>query len=169
MRYIILLAGLMIMVTVAHGGIFQWTESDGGVHFTDNPDKIPPDFRHKARAVDVTPSIQVPEQAPEASTPAPQALTSSYGGHNETWWRSSFNTLREKINGIQDGLPEKKKRLAELRRQRTIYTRTRDRIAYNQLDGEIKRNEEQVLNLQKQLADLDEKAASAGVPMEWRK
>jgi hypothetical protein len=169
MRYIILLAGVMLMVTVAHGGIYRWTDRDGGVHFTDNQGKIPADFRNSAREVDVTPSIQVPEQAAESPPPTTPPVVSSFGGHNEVWWRSSFNSLREKIKLLQDGLPGKKERLSELRRKRVLYTRTRDRIAYNQLDGEIKRDEEEVTRLQQRLKDLDDEASNAGVPMEWRR
>jgi len=168
MRYIILLAGVMFMVAVAHAEIYQWTDKDGELHFTDNPDKIPPSFRNKAKEVDVTPMIQATEKPAESIAPTGQNGALPFGGHDEMWWRSSFKSLRDEIKNIQDNLPGKKEKLTELRRKRTIYSKPRDRIAFNELDEVIKRDEEHVINIQKKLADLDNDAAKSGVPLGWR-
>lgn len=169
MRYIILLAGVMIMVAVAHAEIYQWTDRGGGVHFTDNPEKIPPAFRNRVKEVDVTPMIQTTENPAESVAPTEQNGALSYGGHDEMWWRTSFKSLRDEIKNVQDNLPGKRDKLTELRRKKAIYTYARNRIAFNELDDEIKRDEDQVVKLQKRLADLDDKATRDGVPLEWRK
>ncbi|MGD0844567.1 MAG: hypothetical protein ABSA06_09405 [Geobacteraceae bacterium] len=58
--------------------------------------------------------------------------------------------------------------MLELRRQRTVYQKPGERIAYYDKLREIERDEARVTELQKQLDDLDTKAAKAAVPLEWR-
>jgi len=168
MRIIVLLAGVMAMATVALAGVYEWTDSQGGVHFTDNADKIPPNYRNKVREMDLQPVIQIKEEPAEVITPTVQNSPSSYGGHDETWWRASYSGLREEMKNIQDNLPDKREKLTQLRRKREIYQKTRGRIAYYDMLREIERDEARVTELQKQLADLDTKAAKAGVPLGWR-
>jgi len=157
------------MVAVAHADTYEWTDSQGGLHFTDNLDKIPANYLNKVRKVDVKPVIQEKEQPSqlEQKSIAPHAQK-LFGGHNEMWWRSSFDSLRKEIKNIQDGLPEKKKGLNELRRNYVIFSKPSTRIAYNDLNADIEKDEARVTELQNRLADLDNSATKAGVPMEWR-
>jgi chromosome segregation ATPase len=171
MRTFILLTGVMVMVAVAvaDAATYEWTDSRGGVHFTDDSDKIPAKYRNKAREVNVTPENVAPSQPQSRIVPpAARESESSYGGHNEMWWRSSFKTLRKEMKNIQENLPRKRDQLAKLRRQRTIYQKPSGRIAYYDMLREIERDEARVTELQKQLAELDTKANKAGVPLGWR-
>ena len=168
MRHIFLLAGVMMMVGVAHAEIYQWTDKGGIVHFTDNPDKIPPAYRSRAKEVDVTPTIQETGQLNQTQPTTDEKIGPTYGGHDELWWRSSFMGLREKIQVIQGEIGGNKEDLTEIRRKRTIYQKPSDRVAFHELDDKIKKQEEQVKDLQKQLADLDAEANRSGVPQGWR-
>src|SRR5262245_65737824 len=51
---------LPVMVSVAQ--IYRWTDETGRVHFTNNPDTIPPDRRPDSR--------QLPPDRPDTSPPA---------------------------------------------------------------------------------------------------
>ena len=168
MRIIILLAGVMFMVTVAHAEIYQWTDRDGEAHFTDNVDKIPLNYRSKARKMDLEPVIQIKETPAEAIAQSKENSPSTYGGHDEMWWRSSYRKLREEMKNIQDNLPKKRDDLAELRRKKIIFSKPSGRIAYYDMLKGIERDEARVTELQNQLAELDAKAAKAGVPLGWR-
>ncbi|HEX2768424.1 MAG TPA: DUF4124 domain-containing protein [Geobacteraceae bacterium] len=169
MRIFILLTGVMVMVAAADAATYEWTDSRGGVHFTDDRDKIPAKYREKARELNVTPEIVAPPQPQnKIVAPAAREKESSYGGHDEMWWRSSFKTLRNEMKIIQENLPGKRDQLAKLRRQRTIHQKPSGRIAYYDMLREIERDEARMTELQKQLADLDTKAAKAGIPLEWR-
>jgi hypothetical protein len=168
MRIIFLLAGVMAMATVALAGVYEWTDSQGGVHFTDNADKIPAKYRNKAREKELQPVIEIKSEPAQAVTPTVQSTPSSYGGHDETWWRASYSGLREEMKNIQENLPDKRDRLTELRRKREIFQKTSGRIAYYDMLKEIERDETRVKVLQKELDDLDDKAAKAGVPLGWR-
>ena len=166
MKSLILLIGILVMCAVAHATTYQWTDNQGGLHFTDNLDKVPARYLKKVRKVDVQPVIQQPSQpAQQSIAPAAQKI---FGGHDEMWWRSSFKALRDEMKSIQDGLPGKKENLAELRRKYFIFSKPGTRTASNDLDAEIGNDEARIADLQKQLADLDDAATRAGVPQEWR-
>ena len=169
MRIIFLLAGVMAMATVAFAGVYEWTDGQGGVHFTDNADNIPAKYRNKAREKELQPAIEIKNEPAQAVTPTVQSTPSPYGGHDETWWRASYSGLREEMKRIQANLPDKRAQLAQLRRKREIYQKPSGRIAYYDMLKEIERDEARVTELQKELADLDDKAAKAGVPLAWRR
>ncbi len=124
MKSFILLIGMLVMCAVAHATTYEWTDNQGGLHFTDNLDKVPARYLNKVRKVDVQPVIQEREQP---SQPAQQSIAPAaqniFGGHDEMWWRSSFKALRDEMKSIQDGLPGKKEKLAELRRKFSIFNK----------------------------------------------
>ncbi len=42
----LLLASILILpATMARAGVYRWTDAQGGVHFTDSPENIPPEYR----------------------------------------------------------------------------------------------------------------------------
>jgi hypothetical protein len=168
MRTIFLLAGVLAMANVAIAGVYEWTDSQGGVHFTDDADKIPVKYRNKVREREQQPVIEINDVPAQAVTPTVQNNPPPYGGHDETWWRESYSALREEMQNIQDNLPDKRDKLTELRRKRAIYQKTSGRIEYYDMLKEIERDEARVKVLQKELDDLDGKAAKAGVPLGWR-
>jgi hypothetical protein len=170
MRIFILLTGVMFMVAAADAATYEWTDSRGGVNFTDDSDKIPSKYRNKAREIKVTPAIDIPSQ-PQSQivSPAARENESGFGGHDEMWWRSSFKALRDEMKNIQENLPGKREQLTQLKRQRTIYQKPSGRIAYYDKIREIEGDEARVTELQKQLADLDTNASKAAVPLEWRR
>ena len=169
MKSFILLLGIMVMAVAAHAEIYQWTDSQGGVHFTDNLNNVPATFRDKVQKVNVRPSIVNPDNAQQMpAAPPPQTAPSLYGGHDESWWRSSFAAIRNEIKTIQDGLPAKRNKFTELHRRYVIFSKPSDRVASNQVSDEIDRDEARIGDLNKQLADLDDAATRAGVPFQWR-
>jgi hypothetical protein len=156
------------MATVALAGVYEWTDSQGGVHFTDNVDKIPPKYRNSAREMELQPLIEIKSEPAAAVTPSMQNSPSTNGGHDEMWWRSSYRTLRDEMKSIQDNLPKKRDKLTELRRKRAIYSKPSGRTAYYDKMNEIEQDEARITELQKQIAELDVNAAKAGVPLGWR-
>jgi uncharacterized protein DUF4124 len=176
MRKFLLLIGLMVMVAVAHAATYEWVDSQGVMHFTDDPDKIPVKYRKRARQLDLTPVAVEKEQAPGQlqrqpvveTVPAVDKAKSLYGGHDGMWWRESFKVRRDEIKTIRANLPNKKEKLNVLRRKRIIYQKPGERTAYYDLLAEIEKDEARIKEVQNQLADLDNEAAKSGVPQEWR-
>jgi predicted nucleic acid-binding Zn-ribbon protein len=85
------------------------------------------------------------------------------------WWRQRFAALRSELKALQDGVAQKQTRLVELRRERRIYTRARDREAVNLLTDEISADEVRINQVMKQIDELEQDATRAAVPMEWRR
>jgi hypothetical protein len=117
----------------------------------------------------MTPAFVAPSQPQDQNvSPAARENGSSHGGHDEIWWRSSFQSLRNELKTIQENLPGKRDQLPGLLYQRKIYLKRGERIAHYDKLREIERDEARVTELQKQLADLDNEASKAAVPLEWR-
>jgi hypothetical protein len=176
-------AALLIMMTFmyslsAGAATYEWTDNKGVVNFTDNPDKIPPQYLKKAIK---RPSITGAQagstaeginqgQAPVApgQEPATQNSANLYGGHDQSWWQSRFASIRDELKAIQDGLAGKKDDLLDLRRALTLYGAGHDRKAYYDKLEEIKNDEAREIELREQLKNLDIEASRAAVPLGWR-
>jgi len=170
MRSIILLIGLMSIAVAAHADIYEWTDSQGGVHYTDDLHNVPAKFKNKVRKVEVQPTIEKGSGGapPPSAAPPPMKQAALYGGHDEMWWRSSFKNLHDEIKTLQDGLPAKREKALAQHRKYVIFSKPSDRVAENGMNAEIANDQQRIEALQKQLADLDSEATRAGVPMEWR-
>jgi hypothetical protein len=179
---LLLVAFVLSFSGSSNADTYQWTDSQGVVNFTDNPDNVPKKYRTKAKVtptVDSAKGTQNPAAAealpdtgrkPEipATTPAASGGAKLYGGHNEGWWKSRYSSLRGEIKNLQDNLPAKRDDLEKLRRKLTLYTYARNRVAYQEKLAEVQRDEERIKALTDQLASLDTEAATAGVPFDWR-
>jgi hypothetical protein len=166
---------VFIAVSSACGDVYRWTDDKGVVNFTDDADRIPAKYRKKARRMVTEPVTTIPAESPApSSTPAVDAPPSSagqelYGGYGEEWWRGRFRAAREQLQALQNGMVDKRQKLQQISRQRTIYQRSRDRVAYYDLKTEIEQDEKREVELQNKLQDLDQQASTAGVPFDWRK
>lgn len=172
---LILLVLLQLTALPVYAAFYQWTDDQGVVHFTDDRDKIPKQYRNRAKEPRIpkgTAPAPAPAPAPQpAPELSPQVLEqlARPGGHDESWWRGRFAALRRELKGLEDSLPLKQEKLVELRRERRIYFRTRDREAVNAMDAEITGVELRIAQLRRQLEELELDAAKAGVPAEWRR
>jgi hypothetical protein len=180
MKVAVVLSMLFIGFSVfAYADIYQWVDSKGVVNFTDNIDTIPKKYQKKVKIISSDgasqegtatepsqPSVQVTPME-QSGSPSPQQQ--SLGGHNETWWRSQFSSLRGELSQLQASLPAKRTEAEGLRRELTINTYPRNRIAYQEKLEEIKRDEGKISSLNEKLSALDTQASAAGVPFEWRK
>jgi hypothetical protein len=166
---------LVLLATVpADAGIFEWVDSEGVTHFTDNPDNIPAKYRKKVKERELEP-VENPPVAPAASPvpPPPENKVGEEqrlrGGHEEWWWHASFSEVRQELDGIQSTLAGKREQLSMVRRKRVIYQKASDRVAYNELDADIKQDEAREKALEDRLVTLEAEADRAGVPQEWRR
>ncbi len=169
MRYLLLLL-MVLLAGAGQAANYEWVDAGGVVHFTDDPGNIPEKYRDKAKKLENGIQNIVSEPAPPPTvTPITGGMTEgANAGHDEQWWRSRFAELRNEIKGVREGLPQKKEKLDALHRKRVIFQRGSDRVAYNDLAKEIVADETHLQELEEQLAALDQQAAKAGVPLEWR-
>lgn len=170
-KYLLYPCMLGLIVAVAAevpAATYQWEDSKGGMHFTDNPDNIPKKYRGKVRELEsIEPSAitvipETPSVQPASPKPADRA-------QDEGVWRQRYAAIRGELASIRERISTKKEKLQELRRQRTLFHKVSDRLAYNDLEREIGQDEERVSQLEKELANLDVEAAREAVPLEWRR
>jgi Domain of unknown function (DUF4124) len=173
MRIVLVVLIGMIAASAAWGAVYEWVDSKGVVNMTDDPEKVPAAYRKSMKSRDIDTRDQIRPVTGTQTQPVdivvgPAAQSRNYDGHDEQWWRSSFKSARTNIIGLQVQIETDKKSLEELHRQRVLYQRPSDRVAYFQLADHITREEEQLKDLQAILANLEFRAGVAGVPMEWR-
>lgn len=174
MKYLVVVLLTITVVSIVEAETYEWVDSTGVTHFTDDPDRVPAKYRArvKERASvkgEESPSTPAQQPAPVAEKPlVPPQQQEAYGGHDGAWWRNSFRSLRKEQKSLQDKLPEKKEQLAAIHRRRVIYQKASYREAFNKLNQEIKDDEARIQELQDKLDALDRDATTAGVPKEWR-
>jgi DNA repair exonuclease SbcCD ATPase subunit len=176
MKIALLLIVLLLQFFPPRAGaaFYQWVDSAGVTHFTDDPDKIPGKYQKRAKKLKISeePSAVSPDKAqpatpgtgPKAAAPQPPGVN----GQSEQLWRERFSELRGELKNLQTLLAEKQEKLVQLRRKRAIYMRAQDREAVNSMQAEIAAAEQRSADLQNQIDALDRQATAAGVPAKWR-
>ncbi len=172
MRLVVIVVVIMAW-SAAWATVYEWTDRRGVVNMTDDPDKVPSAYRKTMKTRDIDTREAMPSPAAPVGetvgTPLPPPKQAKlYGGHDEEWWRNSFQELRQKLQSLRADIADKKDSLAALHRRRVIYQRPEDRVAYFAASDEVTKDEEKAASLQKRLDDLDREAEGAGVPREWR-
>lgn len=176
--FLILFMATFLFSFTVHATTYKWVDDKGVVNFTDDPDKIPAKYLKRVKklpSINAGGSPNVPAEKLQEKTqtapgaePVVQNKEKLFGGHDETWWRSSYSGLHSELKEVQDALPGKKDELVALRRKMTIYQAGRDRKAYYDKLAEIEKDEARIKELDEQLNALDAEASKAGVPFEWR-
>jgi hypothetical protein len=177
--FLTLFTATFLFSFTAQATTYKWVDDKGVVNFTDDPDKIPAKYLKRAKKLPSISAGESPNVPAEKVQENPRAVPSAepvlhnrenlFGGHDETWWRSSFSSLHNELKEVQGALSGKKDELVALRRKMTIYQAGRDRKAYYDKLADIEKDESRIKELNEQLNALDAEASKAGVPFEWRR
>jgi Domain of unknown function (DUF4124) len=62
-------------VGMAWGQIYKWTDRQGGVHLTDNPSRIPPEYRSKVDVESASPAAPLPVPHDDVAKSPPTDVT----------------------------------------------------------------------------------------------
>lgn len=159
--------------------MYQWTDNSGTVHFTDNPMRIPEKHSGKVRKRESIKGEIMPKQ--DRKRENVRLIRENRGielccGHDESWWRERYSSLRLQIRQIKEAAPEKQTRLRELHYNMAASidqphngSHRENKTAYRQLQQEIRNDEEKIVELEKELEALEVEAPRCSVPLEWRK
>lgn len=167
---------LMSFAVPAMAETYTWTDDRGTMNFTEDYGRIPKKYRKKARKVGeenaAPPAVETGE-APAAIKPAlpvetkeqaPEAVKgekkAQYGGKDGEAWRNEFGKMRADLKAAEDQLVESRSRLDDTSRM--------SRSEYLSLQYSIRNIEKRVLELRKQLQELETEATKAEVPAELR-
>lgn len=152
-------------------GVYQWEDSQGVVHFTDDQEKIPARYRKKAmeRAGDEE------RQAPAADAtkkPAPSAIPDTAAAETSPkreLWQGRFRSLRSEKAMLENRLTVKRQELTDAQWRKRKFGKPGNRSEVTEIDEQISRDETRIKELDQALADLDIEASKAAVPLEWRR
>lgn len=165
---------IMLMGDFSVAAVYKWEDAQGAVHFTDNPDAIPLKYRNKAKNLEPNETFSEPVANKESSLPQqaesvqPPETQNAGDSRGKEYWQMRFNTIRNDIKFIKDGLPGKRERMEEYRHKWVVKQKRADRQTLNQIEDDIRSDEEKIKDLEKQLDMLDVEASRSAVPMEWR-
>src|SRR4030042_5093114 len=99
-KLFILLILLLFAVPVDAATIYKWVDKEGGVHFTDDPSKVPPSYQNRVETEerkDV--KEEVTPRPPQAATrqAEPEEIKKDIYGRDETWWRETVGPWKERL------------------------------------------------------------------------
>ena len=151
--------------------VYRWTDGAGEVHYTNEPQQIPQEFRKSAartegaelsevRAVpEPTPPLkggpEVLEAPPPPPMPSAEAARPQNHGPTEEEWRKAFQTQRRRVQAAQTELGQ-----AQADGRQANSTASRERL---------QKARAEVAAAQGALRALEHDASLYGVPPNWRK
>ena len=89
MRILIITVICLALAVPASAGLYKWTDTDGKVHFTNDPSQIPLDQRNKK---DMKKLSSSPREDAKPSTPAPRKPPSD---------RKKIKALKQEGSGLE--------------------------------------------------------------------
>jgi hypothetical protein len=188
-RLTLILAFAFASDVFAAGGIYQWTDVDGVVHFTDDPGKVPKVYRDTVQEIRPPEKPDQPKGAPPAagsepesereapSNPGPAPKAEPEGrpaapsesvdqrGHDRDWWQQRVQEWQTRKAQAQEKLTDAQERLG---RERFLNPTTGNMKRIQEISDEIARYEEQIREAEHMLTDqLPDEARKAGAPPGW--
>lgn len=166
------------------GAVYQWTDADGAIHFTDDPGKIPKKFRDTVKEIrppdepsepEGTPSSEPeaqsrtqkqpePASEPEPSQVAPSEPVDSRG-HNQEWWRQRVQEWQDKKADAQAKLADAQERLGQ---ERFLNATTGNMKRIQEISAEVEMYEQQIREAENMLTEvLPDEARKAQAPPGW--
>lgn len=152
------------------GVFYQWSDDDGVVHLTDDPAKIPKDFRDEAQEIRLPDEPSRPEPPPARTPESPAETGKPAGdvdlqGHDRPWWERRMQEWRNRKAEAEGKLVDAR---ARLRRERFLDSNVGSYQRQQEILDEISAYEKQISEADRMLTnELPEDARRAGAPPGW--
>ena len=166
-----LLVGMVRCFDAVAGPFYQWTDSSGIVHFTDNAAKIPKENRDSAEEVVLPEGSEHKDkrETPPAPGSADQRVPPSESvdsqGHNQEWWQQRVLVWMDKKAAAEAKLTDAHERLG---REQFLNPAVGTYQRQAEIRDEISQYEEQVREAERMLEEtLPEEAHKSGAPPGW--
>jgi hypothetical protein len=162
-------------------GIYQWTDSNGAIHFTDDPGKIPKKYHDTVQEVVRPPDEESesdgasspearpatkprPEPAPDSDRASPPEAVDAHG-HNRDWWQQRVQEWQDKKTEAQAKLADAQERLG---RERFLNQTTGNAKRIQDISAEVSTYDAEILEAENMLTDgLPDEARKAQAPPGW--
>jgi hypothetical protein len=158
--------------------IYKWMDKNGVVNFTDDPEKVPPEYRDQVeREVGEETSIAKPPtsaQSPSQSSEEVRETRKDIDGLGETWWREKARPWNQQLKDATANLEAVNNKIIEGTQniigkyssptQQNMYTAELER-----LKGERAKYQAQVDEAKEMLKKLAKEAQDAKADPDWLK
>lgn len=169
-----LLIVLLCLVYVSlswSGTIYQWTDEEGNVGFTDNLTAIPKKYRGTAVLESELPTIaskQIESAISSEGTPFPEVSPwVDDAGHDREFWQEKMRGLEQKRQTLLNK-KDKMQKEADALSNPLINIRIEDRERLHTLQVEVARLDDEVKDVDKQInLVVPEEARRQNVPPGW--
>jgi len=168
MQRILYLLVSLFFVSFAYGAnIYQWVDKEGGVHFTDDESKIPPEYRDSVKTEQMKPSV--PPSAPPQKSKGPRVDRYGLG---EDYWRAKIQPWKRQLNEARANLEELNRKMRERYEEQSgrylTYTQwNMHRAERRQLIEERSKYEAQIREANSMLKKIAKEAREAKVDPRW--
>lgn len=100
----VVVGGLLLFAPDARANFYSWVDREGNQFYTNDPSKIPPEYRSRASTVEPdTGRVNVGGDASPAAGPRTAvAEHKDKYGRGERWWRDRASKLRRELQDLQD-------------------------------------------------------------------
>ena len=104
-RFVLLIAaGLLLSASSARAEFYRWIDTSGREHYTNDPAKIPSEYRDQVDAVGISEQNVSEEKTPAAGDSSSVAATEHKDkyGKGEEWWRRKAGRLRTQLLDLRN-------------------------------------------------------------------
>ncbi len=173
MRRCVVLAACVLFFTASSAGaeFYRWMDRDGKENFTNDPAKIPPEYRSISQPVRTDDSRVRVEDNPVAAKKAPVSATKNKDryGRGEEYWHKKASNLRLVLRDLQNEYDLVLKQL-EVQNQRPKSPGSNKKKSLSTLEKKKTGLEKDIAAKKKSLEiDLPEEARRAGANLGWIK
>jgi hypothetical protein len=115
-RIICVLVFLFLISPVYAASIYKWTDEKGGVHYSDDLNKVPPAYRDRVE-VEKWEDTEKTEAPPPVSLQAPPQKASEVAtdiyGQDEVYWRGRVRPWKERLQEASDNYAKVQSKFTE--------------------------------------------------------
>ena len=149
--------GLSVLwVGLAWAQIYKWTDAQGTVHLTDNPHRIPPEYRSRVVVEQVgapaSPTTPVDQATTAPSEPPPSAPRRDRLGRGSDYWQT---LAQQWSTQLQESRRERDRLTLLYRYTRQLANSTRDVSDRGRLEGETTRLENALAAAEAQINEAE--------------
>ncbi len=167
---LLVMIAVLVLAVQARAEFYQWTDREGRQFYTNEKEKIPAEYRHTAKPVEVRDDrVSVEQQSAKAQGPAvrPQEHKDR-NGRGEEYWRKRAENLRRQIREQQseyDLLVKQKRDDEERPKMQSEKNRKKAQSSRDKKKAKIEKN---IARLQHELdVQLPEEARKADAYPGW--
>ena len=174
MKKLLILLILLIFAAPVHAAtIYKWVDKEGGVHFTDDPSKVPPSYQNRVETEerkDV--KEEVTPRSPQAVTreKEPEEIKKDIYGCDETCWREKVRPWKAQLKEATENLEKLQKKYAEDQERlgrEGLMTRARYVDKANKYIEDKKKYEAQIAEANQMLEKLSKEAEESKADPAW--